>query len=213
MISLVVIGAGGFGRETLDVVEAINQASGQSIYRVRGVVDDHPLPVNVERLEHRGYQWLGTLDQWLSGGGSDEYVVGVGSPQARRAIVDQIATRFVPAAGLVHPQAVIGSQAVIGPGSVVCAGTMVSTNVHLGRHVHLNPAVTIGHDTILADFVSINPGGIVSGEVLIETGVLVGAGAVILQGLIVQEQSTVGASACVVKDVEPGRIVKGVPAR
>ncbi len=212
MRDLVVIGAGGFGRETLDVIEAINRAAGEAVHRVVGVVDDAPSPVNCDRLAQRGHRLLGTIDEWLASGRGEGCVIAVGDPAVRRRIAGRLSgVGFV--AGLVHPSAVVGSCFLAGPGSVVCGGVQISTNVELGDHVHLNPGAIIGHDARLADLVSVNPGAIVSGEVTVEREVLIGAGAVVLQGLKVGRGSTVGAAACVVRDVEPGVTVKGVPAR
>lgn len=214
MPEVVVVGAGGFGRETLDVIEAHNaSAAAGEILEVLGVVDDAPSAINLERIASRGCRILGTLREVIAAGTPRHYVLGVGDPRVKRRLARTLdAAGWLPARA-VHPNASIGSCVQIGPGAVICGGVQLSTNTVLGRHVHLNPNVTIGHDAVLEDFVSVNPGAIVSGEVVLAEAVLVGAGAVILQGLRVGPASIVGASACVVRDVEPSITVVGVPAR
>ncbi|GHD41705.1 acetyltransferase [Mycetocola manganoxydans] len=211
-VPLVIIGAGGFGREALDVVAAMNETH-RNRFEIVGVVDSAPSLVNISRLEDRGISYLGTETEWLSNGNDASFVVGVGDPIMRSTI----AARWIDAGRspvtLVHPSAIVGGMSTIGAGSVVCAGVQISTNVRLGEYVHLNPNVTVGHDSALERCVSINPGAIVSGEVQIGTGSLVGAGAVILAGLNIGRDSVVGAAACVVRDVEASTVVKGVPAR
>lgn len=210
---VVVVGAGGFGREALDVIDAINNASGSSKFDVLGVLDDAPSERNVSRLTARGVAHLGPIDDWLASGEDAEYLIAVGSPRVRRALATKFEmTRSRPATA-VHPNAGIGSVGSIGAGSIICAGVQVSTNVHIGQHVHVNPSATIGHDSTLADYVSVNPAATISGECTIEKEVLVGSAAVILPGLRVGAGSTVGAAACVVRDVMSDVIVKGVPAR
>ena len=209
---IVVIGAGGFGRETLDVVEALI-AAGEPL-QLLGVVDSGPRQVDLGRLGERGIVYLGTDDEWLSAATGDEhFVVAIGSPAVREAVVQRFTAAGLRATTLIHPRAVIGSRAGIGDGVVITSGVQVSTNVTIGDHVHLNPASIIGHDATLADYVSVNPGAIVSGNVVVEKGVLLGAGSVVLQGLTVGAGATVGAAACVTKDVDAGTTVKGVPAR
>lgn len=208
--SVVVIGASGFGRECLDVIEAMVAAG--SDLEVVGVVDDAPSPANLDRLTARGVEHLGSLAAFIDAGDTSiGYVLGVGNPRTRHVLVEQLDRAGFTAVAAIHPSASIGSVPSFGPGVVICSGAVVSTNVTLGRHVHLNPHATIGHDAVLADFVSVNPGAVISGEVVVGAGTLVGASATVLQGLLVREDVVIGAGAVVTRDVPPGVTVIGVP--
>lgn len=213
MTELVVVGAGGFGREVLDVVDAVNLSADAPLWSVTGVVDDHPSDQNLERLQSRGVRYLGPSSAVLGWGTPTHYVVGVGSPHARRAISMAFDAAGFTAATLIHPSVTFGHDVEIGSGSVICAGVRLTTNISLGRHVHLNLNSTVGHDSRVGDFTSANPLSSISGDCVIEDEVLIGVGGVVLNGLTVGRGSTVGGSACVVKDVLPGVVVKGIPAR
>ena len=209
---VVVGGASGFGRECLDVLEAMIAAGADIV--IVGVIDDAPSAVNLGRLAAREVPHLGGLDGLLEAGGTDvRYVLGVGDPATRRLLVARLAGGGFEPFTAVHPCATIGSVCRMGAGVVVCSGAVISTNVVLGDHVHVNPNATIGHDAILEDYVSVNPAAIVSGEVVVGAGTLVGAGATILQGLTVGEGVTVGAGAVVTRNVPSGVVVTGVPGR
>lgn len=209
---VVVVGAGGFGRETIDVIEAVIEAGGP--VALVGVVDSGPRDADLQRLASRGVAYLGTEGEWLpTASGDERFIVAIGSPLIRQRVARRFADAGLRAVTVIHPRAVVGSQARIGDGVVITSGVQVSTNVTIEDHVHLNPGSIIGHDAALAEFVSVNPGAIVSGNVVIDRVTLIGAGAVVLQGLTVGSGSTVGAAACVTKNVAAETTVIGVPAR
>lgn len=209
---VVVIGASGFGREALDVLESMVTAGAE--IDILGVLDDGPSAVNIERLAKRGVAYLGKIDRWLARGDPEaRYVLGIGRPLIRRRVVGRLEQAALRPFTAVHPTATFGAQTQLSEGVVVCAGVAVSTNVRLGRHAHVNPNATIGHDAVLHDFVSVNPAATVSGEVEIGQETLIGAAATILQNLTVGERVIVGAGAVVTKHVPSDVVVTGVPGK
>ena len=214
---LVVVGAGGFGRETVDLVQALNAAARnlgeEPTWHLLGVVDDDPSEKNLARLRATAVPFLGGTEMLVRLDRPPAAAIGVGAPGVRRRLAQQLHESGVLTPALVHPRAVISPNVTVPEGTIVLAFASVGTHVTLGRHVHLNPHAVIGHDTTLGDFTSVNPNATVSGECQIGAGTLVGAGAVVLQGLWVGEDVTVGASACVTSNVSPGMVVTGIPAR
>lgn len=209
---VVVVGASGFGREALDVLEAMIAAA--AAIDILGVLDDGPSHANLTRLAERDTAYLGTLEQWLAEGDrTARYVLGIGSPTVRRRIVTRLDTEGLRPLTAVHPSATFGARTELQEGVVVCAGAAISGNVRLGRHVHVNPHATIGHDAVLHDYVSINPAATISGEVEIGEETLVGAAATVLQNLTVGERTVVGAGAVVTRDVPSDVVVTGIPGR
>lgn len=210
---IVVIGAGGFGREVLDVVRAINASQPEPAWEIVGVLDDAPTEENLLRLKQQSVPCLGDVRTFVETHPATSYVIGIGSPAARRTVADRVDKAGWRAATLVHPAATLGFGVSIGTGTIVCAGARVTTNIKVGRHVHLDTNVTVGHDTVLGDFVRMNPASSVSGDCVIKDGALIGVGATVLNGTKVGGWATVGGSACVVRDVAAEEIVVGVPAR
>jgi sugar O-acyltransferase (sialic acid O-acetyltransferase NeuD family) len=207
-VDLIIVGAGGHGREVLDVVEASVDAA-HGAYRFIGFVDDGDVDGSI--LARRSVRVIGTTSVLSTLDAA--YLVGIGSPQHRRR-VDALATvSGRTAASVVHPFTVIGSDTEWEDGFVMCAAATITTNIRFGRHCHVNRNATIGHDCRIGSFVTINPGANISGNVTLGDGVTVGTGASIIQGVTVGSGTVIGAGAVVTRDLAGGVVAVGVPAK
>lgn len=205
--SLAIVGAGGFGREVLDIVDAINQS--MITWDFRGFLDD--ATESRDELIGRGFTVIGTPEKLTQV--ANHYVVAVGDGSIRESIVSRLSEVDALPATLVHPSSTQGAMNRVGVGCVLTAGTRLTTNVSVGVHVHINLNSTVGHDTVIDDFVTIFPGVTISGGVRIGKRSTIGTGANILPGVAIGEDCYVGAGAVVTKDVSDGLTVVGVPAR
>ena len=207
MRELVIVGARGHGRETLDIVEAINAV--EPTWAFAGFVDDGE--IIADRLERRDASLLGTTE--ILANTNLHYVVGIGSPAVRAKLDEQLTAWGRTAATLIHPAATLASDNRISDGVLLAAGARVTTNVTLGRHVHLNVNAVVSHDCVVGDYTTLSPGSLVNGDVQIGTGVFLGTGAIITPGVTIGDHAVIGAGAVVVRDVPSGVTVKGVPGR
>lgn len=212
-----IVGAGGHGRETLDVVDAINAAHPDDHpFEVLGVVADH---ADQDLLARRGAIHLGRVDDLLDGRldsvpAAAVYVLAIGDPRSRRALADRLAeTAHRAAPALVHPAATIGADVRLGPGSVVAAGARITTNVDIGRFVQVNVNAVVSHDCRVGDHVTLSPGVLVNGAVTLGEGAFLGTATVVTPGHSIGAWAVIGAGAVVVADVPAGVTARGVPAR
>ena len=96
--------------------------------------------------------------------------------------------------------------------TVVMARAMVQTRARIGAHCVINTGAIIEHDVDAGDFSIFGPGAVVGGGARVCTGALVGLGAKVRDHRVVGAKALVGMGSIVVRDVEPGECVVGVPA-
>jgi sugar O-acyltransferase (sialic acid O-acetyltransferase NeuD family) len=204
---LVIVGAGGFGREVVDIVDAINAQA--PAFELLGFLDDGD--VRDDLIARIGVPLLG--DTSLLADLDADHVVGIGAAEPRRRIDARARAGGWPAAVLRHPAATIGRDVELGAGVIVAAGARLTTHITVGRHVHVNLNCTVGHDTVIHDYATLFGGVVVGGGCVIGEGATVGSGAVILPGVRIGDRAVVGAGATVVRDVAPESVVVAMAAR
>lgn len=122
---IVIIGAGGFAREVLDVLEACNQE--KPSYEVLGYIVEPPYGSPGTLINESPI--LGSF-KWLQEHKDDVRVIcGVGTPQHRRRLTLQakeIGCRFCNA---IHPSAVLTRWVETGEGVVITAGCILTNRI------------------------------------------------------------------------------------
>lgn len=206
MKDIVIIGAGGFGREVAWLIEDINKIDKQ--WNLLGFIDEDE---EVQGQVLNGYKVLGKLE-WLKDK-EVNVVNAIANPVIRRKIMEQLTDTANIYPTLIHPNVVCSETVKFGEGNIVCAGNILTVNISIGNHVILNIDSTVGHDAIIEDYCTILPSVNVSGHVYLEDGVTVGTGSAIIQGIIVGKNSTIGAGAVVTKEIPANCTAVGAPAK
>lgn len=193
----------GHAKVVLDVLE------GREDLTVIGLIDD--FAENRER-QVRGHAVLGTGEQ-LAALGLEGILLGFGEANGRREAIASVRAAGLALPALVHPSAQISASASVGEGAQVLAGAYVGPDARVGEGVLVNTRAIVEHDVVLASGSVVSPGAVLAGRVALHPSVFVGAGATVLPDVVIGEGAVVGAGAVVTRDVAPGAIVTGVPAR
>ena len=207
---LVLVGAGGFARETAEAVRALNAAGAG--WRLAGYLDDNPA---LHGTVIDGLRVLGGTARLASMPGVS-VVVCTGRPGnyvSRPRIVEALALPPERYATIIHPAASVSSTSRVGPGSVLLAQTVLTAAVTVGSHVAVMPQVALTHDNLLGDFATIASGVRLGGGVQVGRCAYVGAGALVREQRSIGPYALVGMGAVVTRDIPPCEVWAGVPAR
>lgn len=209
MKKIVIVGAGGFGREVKMLIDQINLHSKE--FEFLGFYDDGIAKNTVIN----GFNVLGSVSDLFKIDYKLSVVVSIADPAIKKKIHNiLISNANLNFPSLIHPNVLIGDDnVVIGKGCVICASNIITVNINIGNFVILNLGCTTGHDTSIGDYCSFMPSVNISGEVVIEDLVYVGTGAKIINLLSIGNSTIVGAGAVVSKSLPAHCTAVGIPAK
>ncbi|WP_136668962.1 acetyltransferase [Flavobacterium sp. H122] len=208
MEKIVIVGAGGFGREVKIIIDAINEI--EKKYEFLGFYDDgFAIGTHIN-----GYPVLGGIADLNSVKDSIAVTVALGNPQTKSKVVNQLLNSNLTFPALIHPSVIISKDyVIIEQGCIICAGNIITCNVKIEKFTILNLSCTVGHDTTIGAYSSFMPSVNISGEVKIEECVYVGTGAKIINQLHIGKGTIVGAGAVVSKSLPENCTAVGIPAK
>ncbi|MFQ7110035.1 MAG: acetyltransferase [Anaerovoracaceae bacterium] len=208
MKDLVIIGAGGFGREVADTVKRINDEN--SKYNLIGFIDDDE---SVVGNEINGIEVLGNTEFLKRKINNDvRAAIAIASSDIKKYVASLL-KGYVVWENIIDPTVIISESNIMGVGNIIQPFVVINANSKIGNHCTINYGCGLGHDVILDDYVSLMPMCNVTGNVHLNESVYLGADVCIIPSVNIEKESIVGAGTTVIKDiVETGTYV-GNPAR
>ncbi len=200
--TVVIIGAGGFGREVLQYAKDVGG------FVVRGFLDDrHESELNLTELA-----LLGSIKDYVPRPG-ESFLLAIGDPTARA----RIAKRFLQAGAhfetIVHPLAYTASSAAVGPGCIVAPFATLGAHSTLSAFGQLHFYASVAHDAVIGMFSALSPYSVVNGGGRLGEGVFLGTRSTINPKVEVGSYSKVAAGAVVYRNVSDRCIAAGNPAK
>ena len=145
--------------------------------------------------------------------GFSHLIVAIGDNSARLRLSALAEAEGFALATVIHPGAIVAPDVAIGRGSVVLAGAVINPGARVGANVIVNTSASVDHECEVRDGAHIGPGARLGGRVVVERGAWIGIGATVKDRVSIGAGSIVGAGAVVVRDIPPGVVAYGVPAR
>lgn len=205
MKDLIIVGAGGFGREALSLAKRINNKTQQ--WNILGFIDD-----NLSALENVEctHSIIGTIADWQPNS-NQIFVLAIANPITKERVVTNLKKREFRFVSLISPTALISDYVTIGEGCVITGYSSVGDNVNIGDFVHIAGSM-IGQESIIGDY-STTTGFVNIASAYIGKRVFVGSHSVILNNVCVGDDAFVCAGSIVLRKVKEGIKVFGNPAK
>lgn len=208
-MKVVIVGAGGFGREVLWTLMDCNKISKK--YEIVGFVDDD------KRLHKKlihNYKVLGGVE-WFSTKSAKNVkcVIAIGNGKIRKEIVKKLEKKGVEFVTIIHPSVIMSKSVRIGKGTIIQAGSVLTVDVEIGKHCRIDTNCTIAHNCILDDFVDLSPGVHINGNNSIHIGTWIGSGTVTREKITIGKWSVIGAGTVLIDNVPSFSLFVGVPGK
>ncbi len=209
MENLVLIGAGGLGRETVEAIRACNEIKPR--WNLLGFLDDgQSLPDSIG-----GVAILGPTSE-LKNLPDAQVVLCTARPGnywSRKQLVSSLSLPSSRFATIIHPTASLGSSVRIGHGSIVLAGVVATTDVEIGPHVAIMPNCVLTHDDRIDAYATFGAGVQLAGEVYIGEGAYLGSGCLVRENVSIGAWALIGLGSIILNDVPSKQVWAGAPAR
>ena len=208
MKDIVIIGAGGFGREVAWLIEDINKV--EKKYNILGFIDENE---TIKGNIINGYKVLGNLDYFNNIDKEIYFVVAIGNAKVKKELASKaIKNKGIPE-NIIHPTVIMSEVVELGTGIIICAGNIITTNIIIEDFVTINLACTVGHDVVIKKYTTVYPSVSISGNCSIGECSEIGTRSAIIQGISIGDNTITGAGSVVIRNSEGNYTLVGVPAK
>ena len=207
MKDLYLVGAGGCGREVLNMIQDMH-AQYRPRWNIKGFLDDTDDPLKGKECD---YGVVGTISDYMPAP-NDVLLMCIASPQAKQKLVPMLKERGAIFDSFVSPYIYQGRHNHIGEGAIIYSGFSMSVNVNIGNFVTMLNA-SLGHDVTVGDFCTVSGNCGLMGHVELGKGVFLGDSVRVAPHIKIGDNACAHIGSIVVRDVKAGATVFGNPAR
>lgn len=206
MKELIIVGAGGFGRELLQWIKDINRVCNKWV--IKGFIDDNLSALDKCECE---FSVIGRIEDWQPQI-NQVFACAIANPKVKEKIVKYLKLKGAIFTSIIHPTTIIGNHNKIGEGFVAYPNSVVTVNTKVGDFVTLLTS-GIGHDAEIGNFTTISSYCDITGGVIIGERVFLGSHVTIVPGRKIGNDAYLGAGSVVVTHVKEDTKIMGNPAK
>lgn len=206
MDDIIIIGAGGFGREVLQWIKDINKIKQK--WNILGFIDDNKHALDTIECD---YQIVGTIKDWQPNN-NQKFVMAIANPKVKQEVAAFMKAKGAVFASLIHPTASVSDLAEIGEGLVMYPHSLVTVNTKIGDFVTILSFDEVGHDAVIGDYCTISSYCDITGGVKLGERVFLGSHTTIIPKRKIGNDVYVAAGSVVITNLKNEIRVFGNPA-
>lgn len=207
MKDLVIIGAGGMGREIFHLANLCNGFNTE--YTIKGFLDD-----DKDALQSfSGYPIIIDTIKNYKPKANDVFICSIGDVVQKKKIIHTILDKGGEFINLIHPGASIGKNVKMGKGCIIMKNSLIGVDCTINDYVLIQASAVIGHDVKIGKYSRIDCHVVCVGGIELKDEVTIHSCAVINDRVIVEKGATVGAVSFVIRKVKENTTVFGNPAK
>ena len=185
MKNLIIIGAGGMGREIFDLATICIGYNTE--YVIKGFIDDY------------------STEQYYI------FVCSIGDVVQKKKSIQLILDKGGEFISLIHPDASIGRNSIIGKGCIILKNAYIGAECIIGDYASIQISAVIGHDVKVGKYSRVDCLVVCVGGTELKEEVTVHTSSVINHKVIVERNAQVGACSFVIRRVKENTTVFGNP--
>lgn len=210
MKKIVIIGAGGLGREVKYLIDDINAVS-LNKFELIGYYDDAFLKgsIIIDDLP-----CLGKIEDLVDCKEDLGVIFGLGGAKIKKETLSKIEiNKNLSYPNIIHPNAHITKGVLLGKGNLIAYGCFISCDVEMGDFNFMNTYCAVGHNTVIGNGNIFMPRVQISGDVKIGNDNFLGMSASVIQGKKVGNENIINGFTFLTKSISNNRVYFGVPGK
>ena len=207
MKDLLLVGAGGCGREVLQWVKDLNR--NEKRWNIKGFLDD-----NLRAFEGKvcDVAVLAKVDDYIIKE-NDLFVCCIGNSKVRKEIVERLKNKGARIVSVIHPTAIVADSSSIGEGAIIYPFALISDNAVVGDYCIINMYSSVAHDSVLGDYCTISAHCDITGNCKLGNSVFMGTTSHVVPCSVIGNDVFICAGSTVMANVRDGLKVLGNPAK
>lgn len=206
MKDLIIVCAGNFGRELLEVIKHINRIEPK--WNIKGFINDDTTALDGHRCKN-DYPILGTVKDWQPSE-NEVFALGIASPAGKRKVVSIMKEKGAFFETIISPRAFVADYVEFGEGVIVTAGS-IQNEARIGDFVTIAGSVA-GVGCSIDEFTTTTSMCNLT-NAQIGKNVFIGSHSVILENNTIGDDAFICAGSIVFNNIGAEKKVWGIPAK